>query len=130
VLATGGAFHMNILLLDKEKTWIKEVQEVFQNLPITIYIADSQQQARRILANHPIKIVLFALRTLTDLEFLHYLNTSYRQIEVILTVENPVSEIVTILKEGTYRIMDAPVMPSALRTYVETVNTERRNLRR
>ena len=119
---------MSILLLNMEKEWIEGVQEAFQSLPITIYVADSQQEARQILASHPIEIAIFALRTLPDLEFLHYLNTSYRQIEVILTVENSVKEIVTILQEGAYRVMETPVMPSALRAYIETISTERRNI--
>ena len=112
---------MNILLLDMEKTWVEDIQEAFQNLPITIYAADSQQEARRILARQPITIAIFALRTLTDLEFLHELNTTYRQIEVILTVENAVKEIVTILQKGAYRVMLTPVTPSALRAYIETI---------
>lgn len=120
---------MNILLLDEEKTWLEDVQEAFQNLPISIYVAGSRQEARQILASHPITIVIFALRTLADLEFLHYLNTSYRQIEVILTVENPIREIVTILQEGAYRIMETPVMPSVLRAYVETLAAKNRDFR-
>jgi response regulator RpfG family c-di-GMP phosphodiesterase len=119
------AHTMNILLLDTQKEWVEDVQEAFQNLPITLYVADSQQEAHCILASHSIEMAVFALRTLADLEFLHELNTAYRQIEVILTVENPVSEIVTILKEGAYRIMEAPVRPSALKAYVETIKRPR-----
>ena len=121
---------MSVLLLDTEKEGVEDVQEAFQSLPITIYVAGSQQEARRILASYSIKIAIFALRTLADLEFLHELNTAYRQIDVILTVENSVKEIVTILQEGVYRIMDAPVMPSALRTYVEMITTEKRDTRK
>lgn len=120
---------MNVLLLDPEKTWVEDVQEAFQNLPFSIYVAGSQQEARQILARHPVEIAIFALRTLTDLEFLHELNTAYRQIEVILTVENSVKEIVTILQEGAYQILEAPVMPSVLRTYVETITTKNRGIR-
>lgn len=107
---------MNILILNIEPIFLDELKEFLQDTRVTVYVADSYEEARRILTQYPIQRLIFALRTVSDLEFLKYINTTYQQIDVILTVENALQDIVSILRDGDYRVLQSPLTLSELRT--------------
>jgi DNA-binding NtrC family response regulator len=110
---------MNVLFINTGNILFEELQELSDDIPVTPYVASSHAKAIGILANHSIDMVIFALRTMSDLEFLKHINTSYQQIEVILTVEESVHEIIDILKNGKYRVLHTPFKLSELKRCVE-----------
>ena len=95
---------MHILLLSSRNLLYRELSEMVNELSGPPYVADSYTEAWGILASQPIEAVIFTLRTLADLEFLQYLNTSHPQIRVFLNVEGALSDIVRILKDGRYQV--------------------------
>ena len=119
---------MNILILNIEPILLDELKEFLQDTRVTVYMADSYEEARRILTQYPVQRLIFALRTVSDLEFLKYINTTYQQIDVILTVEHALQEIVSILRDGDYRMLRTPLTLSELRAcfldQAQTTDTE------
>jgi hypothetical protein len=106
---------LNVLLMDTGHVLLEQLQELSNGVRIKPYVACSQTEALRILACHQIDKVIFTVRTLADLEFLKYLNTSYQQTEVIVLAEETVREIVAILRYGKYQVLPPLPKLSALK---------------
>ncbi len=79
---------MNILLLYSDSDAFSDLCEMMQIFNVPVHAARSQAEAVSILVSRSIDAAIFTLRTLADLEFLKFLNTSYPQIKIFLFVEN------------------------------------------
>jgi DNA-binding NarL/FixJ family response regulator len=112
---------MNVLMVNTGNFVIEELSEIVNELEETVYAADSHEEAVGILTIHPIDVAIFTLRTFVDLELLHYLNTSHPQIRVLLSVGDPLNNIVSILRDGCYQVLPTSCRLSALRRSVEAI---------
>ncbi|MDY0095360.1 MAG: hypothetical protein RBT80_21925 [Candidatus Vecturithrix sp.] len=98
---------MNILLLYSDSDAFSDLCEMMQIFNVHVHAARSQAEAVSILVSRSIDAAIFTLRTLADLEFLKYLNTSYPQIKIFLFVEKTLRDIISILKDGQYQVVPA-----------------------
>jgi DNA-binding NtrC family response regulator len=112
---------MNVLVLNTRNRMPGELSEVVNELEETVYVVDSHEEAVGILTSHPIDVAIFTLRTFVDLELLQYLNTSHPQIRVLLSVGDPLNNIVSILRDGRYQVLPTSCRLSALRRSVEAI---------
>ena len=109
---------MNILLIYPDDELLNEMQDLTEEYCVALYVANSQDEALSILSKTPVHKVLFALRTVADLEFLSYMNIRYKALEVILTLGEQLHEIVKVLREGQYSMLKVPPELSELQNIV------------
>lgn len=112
---------MNILLIHTENFRPGDLLEMTRDIKANLYVADSREEALNMIAVNPIEVVIFALRTFNDLELLKYLNTSYPQIDVLLTARDDTSKIINILKEGRYQVLPPSFRLPELQRSLESV---------
>ncbi len=112
---------MNILLLYSDSDAFSDLCEMMQIFNVPVHAARSQAEAVSILVSRSIDAAIFTLRTLADLEFLKFLNTSYPQIKIFLFVENTLRDIISILKDGQYQVVPASCPLSEWKRSLEAI---------
>jgi DNA-binding NtrC family response regulator len=133
-----GANFLNLLIVDDDRTIREACREVAQSLGFNTQIADSAEQALRVLENSGTDAVLLDLRLpgAGGLEALHVIKKNRADaLVIVVTGYGTVKSAVQAMKDGAYDYVTKPFSMEELRLLLERVaghlrlKTEKRVLR-
>jgi DNA-binding NtrC family response regulator len=133
-----GANFLNLLIVDDDRTTREACREVAQSLGFNVQVAESAEQAYRLLDTHSIDAVLLDLRLpgASGLEALHTIKEHRSDaLVVVVTGYGTVQSAVQAMKDGAYDYVTKPFSMEELRLLLERVaghlklKTENRVLR-
>jgi len=134
----AGANFLNLLIVDDDRTIREACREVAQSLGFNAQIADSAEQALRVLESSATDAVLLDLRLpgAGGLETLHAIKKNRADaLVIVVTGYGTVKSAVQAMKDGAYDYVTKPFSMEELRLLLERVarqlllKTERRVLR-
>ena len=133
-----GANFLNLLIVDDDRTIREACREVAQSLGFNVQVAESAEQAYRLLDTHSIDAVLLDLRLpgASGLEALHTVKEHRSDaLVIVVTGYGTVQSAVQAMKDGAYDYVTKPFSMEELRLLLERVaghlklKTENRVLR-
>ncbi|MBL4559976.1 MAG: hypothetical protein COC06_02095 [Bacteroidales bacterium] len=78
---------MNILFIKENRSLIDELKEYIQSLDARAYFADDLIEMEIILNQTAIDLVIIPLKALSNLDMLKYINDSFKETKVVITVD-------------------------------------------
>lgn len=121
-----GANFLNLLIVDDERVVRESCREVAQSLGFETAVAESAEQAYRVLDSHNVDIVLldFRLPGADGLEALHTIRLQRPEaVVVLITGHGTVQSAVEAMKEGAYDYVTKPFSMDELRLLLQRVAT-------
>src|ERR1700704_5799788 len=117
-----GANFLNLLIVDDDRTIREACREVAQSLGFNTQIADSAEQALRVLENSGTDAVLLDLRLpgAGGLEALHVIKKNRADaLVIVVTGYGTVKSAVQAMKDGAYDYVTKPFSMEELRLLLE-----------
>ncbi len=135
-LQIAGANFLNLLIVDDDRTIREACREVAQSLGFSTQVAESAEQAYRVLESSSPDAVLLDLRGSGSLEALHAIKKHRADaLVIVVTGYGTVQSAVQAMKDGAYDYVTKPFSMEELRLLLERVGghlrlkTENRELR-
>ena len=133
-----GANFLNLVIVDEERAIREACRDVAQSLGFTTFVADSSEQAYRIMETHSVDVVLLDLKLpgVGGVEVLHQIKQRRPDAVVIMvTGYGTVQSAVQAMKNGAYDYFTKPFSLDELKLLLDRVaahlklKTENRTLR-
>jgi DNA-binding NtrC family response regulator len=135
-LQIEGANFLNLLIVDDDRIIREACREVAQSLGFNTQVAESAEQACRLLDSSSVDVVLLDLRASGSLEALHAIKKHRAEaLVIVVTGYGTVKSAVQAMKDGAYDYVTKPFSMEELRLLLERVGghlrlkTENRVLR-
>ena len=96
ILVMGSTFYLN------------EIKDFFFANDIHPYFAKNTLKAISIMNNHEITFAFIVVNSLNEAILLKYINQNFEKVKVVLLTNTKYKEIITILREGKYYLMQDP----------------------
>ncbi len=110
---------MNVLVINKNKFQINEMTEFFNRMDSNFFAAGTFQEALSKIRKNRINAVIIDMNTISDIGIVKYLNDNFKDVKVLLTVENNFEEAISVFKEGKYFLLHNPIKLQELKNIIE-----------
>jgi DNA-binding NtrC family response regulator len=87
----------------------QEIGDYIRDMSLATFFAQTQEQAIKILDDHPIEHVVLNLRSMTDAIILRYINRSYPKIHVVVSANKEFEEIISFFNQQNYALLPQPL---------------------
>ncbi|QTA80175.1 Two component system response regulator/histidine kinase [Desulfonema limicola] len=112
----------NLLIVDDEPEILKSLKRVFRK-HCNVWLADSAEQGRKILCEHPIQVIISDQRMpgMTGTEFFNNIKTQYPDaIRLILTAYADIDAVISAINDGNvFRYIAKPWETDEIKNVVE-----------
>ena len=111
---------MNVIFINFDKSNRRELKFFADSMKYKAYFVNIIDDAIPILNEYHIDVVVLKLLKFTDLNILRHINTYYNNLETIIITDSFIKEIILLIKEIDFSILEAPFRLSELKHYLDT----------
>jgi DNA-binding response OmpR family regulator len=113
---------VNILFLKTNECIKEELRECISDLPGNTYFADTIEEAVAMLHTYPIDIAFLDVQYLADIQFVKYAHTHFKHIQIILSVESTLEDVISIIRSSQFSVLHRPFTLKEVRAILEARN--------
>jgi DNA-binding NtrC family response regulator len=112
-----------VLVIGYDPAVEAEIKEYIEDKSSGISFAHSNEEAIRILDEHPVTSIILNLRMLNDAVILSYVNQYYPGIHVVVSATEEFDEVITIFAKARFARIQSPMRLEQLKTMLGPVGT-------
>ena len=99
---------MNILFLAANECTRNELQEYLKERQGHAYFADTVEEAIILLHANQIDLAVLGVLQIADIRLLKYINTYFKPVRVVLTVEKDIEHAISTVRNSQFGILHKP----------------------
>jgi len=106
---------MNLLITSNRRDLYREWEDFARTADARIFFASGREAAIELLEREASDVAVLEVRALGDLGLLKYINDTHQHVQVLLVTEERLGDVVSVVKNGQYRLVDRNLDIRALR---------------
>ncbi len=106
---------MNVLIVGMNEYFLKDLEEYFTINDDVPYYADNSRGAIQILSETKIDLVILEFCIFDEVKLVKYINDNYPETQVVLTTSKKINEMMKIIKNSEFRVLQHPFRFSELK---------------
>jgi len=114
-LTKCGGTKMNVLIVGMNEYFLKDLEEYFTINDDVPYYADNSRGAIQILSETKIDLVILEFCIFDEVKLVKYINDNYPETQVVLTTSKKINEMMKIIKNSEFRVLQHPFRFSELK---------------
>jgi len=114
---------MEVLIVGTNKYLLKDINEFFSINDYNPHYATNSREAISILNKLPIDLVVFDFLQFEEFKLIKYINENHKDLQVIVTVNKKIKEILSIIKNSEYQMIQEPFRLNELKCFLKKEST-------
>jgi len=110
---------MEVLVIGSNKYLLNDIMEFFIVNGYKTYYALNNRTAISILEKHSINLVIFDFFDFNDIKLIKYINVNHKNIEVIVSTNKRIKELLSTIKTSNYTMLQEPFRLDELKHFIE-----------
>ena len=110
---------MEILIVGTSKYLLKDMIEFFSINDYNPHYATNSREAISILNKLPIDLVVFDFLQFEEFKLIKYINENHKDLQIIVTVNKKIKEIISIIKNSEYQMIQEPFRLNELKSFLK-----------
>jgi DNA-binding response OmpR family regulator len=114
---------VNILFIHDDPEIQEEIREFLTQPNGNVFFSKNTGETISILNNQTVDLVVIKINNMRDAGILKFINTNYKDIEVLVMASKEYDEIISVFSTGHYKIFRQPLKLSELKNNIERILT-------
>ena len=114
---------MEVLIVGTSKYLLKDMIEFFSINDYNPHYATNSREAISILNKLPIDLVVFDFLQFEEFKLIKYINENHKDLQIIVTVNKKIKEIISIIKNSEYQMLQEPFRLNELKSFLKKEST-------
>jgi DNA-binding response OmpR family regulator len=112
---------VNILFIHDDPEIQEEIREFLTQPNGNVYFSKNTGEAIGILNNLKIDLVVLKINNMRDAGILKFINTNYKDLEVLVMASKEYDEIISVFSTGHFKLFSQPLKLSELKNNIEKI---------
>ena len=108
-----------VLFIGYDSVIQDEISEFLRDRGGRAWFSDTSDRSIRFLEEHPINVVVLSMHSLSDASIIHYINSNFPHIQVIVSTNPEYEEIIAVLSKRNFLLLHQPLKLKELGGFIE-----------
>ena len=110
---------MKTLIVSSNNYYMKEIKDFLSLYNDSLFYAKTSREAIKLLNRKKFDYIIIDFVMYKEFKLIKYINENYKNIKIILTMNNDLQEIISTIKNGKYNIIFQPFRLSELKKQMD-----------